>query len=89
MNFIPKNIWSYGDPGVSYCAIEQTTGCNDIENNYYFHNLALINDNISNVSSSRFLNNNQTNNYVENTHFNSPPSFEKNPQNISPDPNKS
>ena len=66
-NFIPKNIWSYGDPGVSYCAIEQTTGCNDIENNYYFHNLALVNDNASNVSSSRFLNNNQTGDVPEGT----------------------
>ncbi|MDC2994665.1 FecR domain-containing protein [Gammaproteobacteria bacterium] len=66
-NFIPKNIWSYGDPGVSYCAIEQTTGCNDIENNYYFHNLALVNDNVSNVSSSRFLNNNQTGDLPEGT----------------------
>ena len=37
-NFIPKNIWSYGDPGISYCAIEENTGCNDVENNYYFHN---------------------------------------------------
>ncbi len=66
-NFIPKNIWSYGDPGVSYCAIEQSTGCNDIENNYYFHNLALINDNASNVSSSRFLNNNQSGDLPEGT----------------------
>ena len=48
-------------------------------------NLSSINSQTDNFS---FLNNNQTNNYVENTHFNSPPSFEKNPQNISPDPNK-
>ena len=66
-NFIPKNIWSYGDPGISYCAIEQNTGCNDVENNYYFHNLALINDNASNISSSRFLNNNQSGDLPEGT----------------------
>ena len=31
-NFIPTNLWSYGDVGVDYCAalqpIDSTNGCN-------------------------------------------------------------